>query len=73
MPIRFDEKVLRAKPFYVSPNFLRVMGIEVLSGQKALSLVRRAASCSTRPLRTSSALKILIGRTVTIDALVLSR
>ena len=33
MPIRSDEKVLRAKPFYVSPNFLSVMGIEVLSGQ----------------------------------------
>ena len=32
-PIRSDEKVLRAKPFYVSPNFLSVMGIEVLSGQ----------------------------------------
>ncbi len=33
MPIRSDEKVLSAKPFYVSPNFLSVMGIEVLSGQ----------------------------------------
>ncbi len=33
MPIRSDEKVLRAKPFYVSPNFLSVMGIEVRSGQ----------------------------------------
>ena len=33
MPIRSDEKVLRAKPFYVSPNFLSIMGIEVLSGQ----------------------------------------
>ena len=33
MPIRSDEKVLHAKPFYVSPNFLSVMGIEVLSGQ----------------------------------------
>ena len=33
MPIRSDEKVLRTKPFYVSPNFLSVMGIEVLSGQ----------------------------------------
>ena len=33
MPIRSDEKVLRAKSFYVSPNFLSVMGIEVLSGQ----------------------------------------
>ena len=33
MPIRSGEKVLRAKPFYVSPNFLSVMGIEVLSGQ----------------------------------------
>ena len=33
MPIRSDEKVLRAKPFYVSPNFLSVMGIEVLFGQ----------------------------------------
>ena len=33
MPIRSDEKVLRAKPFYVSPNFLSVMGIELLSGQ----------------------------------------
>ena len=33
MPIRSDEKVLRAKPFYVSPNFLSVMGIEILFGQ----------------------------------------
>ena len=33
MPIRSDEKVLRTKPFYVRPNFLSVMGIEVLSGQ----------------------------------------
>ena len=33
IPIRSDEKVFRAKPFYVSPNFLSVMGIEVLSGQ----------------------------------------
>ncbi|MXX40455.1 MAG: FtsX-like permease family protein [Gemmatimonadetes bacterium] len=33
MPIRSDENVLRTKPFYVSPNFLSVMGIEVLSGQ----------------------------------------
>ena len=33
MPIRSDEKVLHAKPFYVSPNFLSVMGIEVLFGQ----------------------------------------
>ena len=33
MPIRSDENVLRAKPFYVRPNFLSVMGIEVLSGQ----------------------------------------
>ena len=33
MPIRSDEEVLHAKPFYVSPNFLSVMGIEVLSGQ----------------------------------------
>ena len=33
MTIRSNEKVLRAKPFYVSPNFLSVMGIEVLSGQ----------------------------------------
>ena len=33
MPIQSDEKVLYAKPFYVSPNFLSVMGIEVLSGQ----------------------------------------
>ena len=33
MPIRSDENELHAKPFYVSPNFLSVMGIEVLSGQ----------------------------------------
>ena len=33
IPIQSGEKVLRAKPFYVSPNFLSVMGIEVLSGQ----------------------------------------
>ncbi|MCY3789051.1 MAG: ABC transporter permease [Gemmatimonadetes bacterium] len=33
MTIRSDEKVLHAKPFYVSPNFLSVMGIEVLFGQ----------------------------------------
>ena len=33
IPIRSNEKVLRAKPFCVSPNFLSVMGIEVLSGQ----------------------------------------
>lgn len=33
IPIQAGEKVLRAKPFYVSPNFLSVMGIEVLSGQ----------------------------------------
>ncbi len=33
MTIRSDENELRAKPFYVSPNFLSVMGIEVLSGQ----------------------------------------
>ena len=33
IPIQFGDKVLRAKPFYVSPNFLSVMGIEVLSGQ----------------------------------------
>ena len=32
-PLQSGEKVLRAKPFYVSPNFLSVMGIEVLSGQ----------------------------------------
>ena len=31
--LQSGEKVLRAKPFYVSPNFLSVMGIEVLSGQ----------------------------------------
>ena len=33
IPIQFGDKVLRAKPFYVRPNFLSVMGIEVLSGQ----------------------------------------
>ena len=33
IPIQAGEKVLRAKSFYVSPNFLSVMGIEVLSGQ----------------------------------------
>ena len=33
MPIQSDEKVLYAKPFSVSPNFLSIMGIEVLSGQ----------------------------------------
>ena len=33
IPIQSGEKVLRAKPFYVSPNFLSVMGIEVRSGQ----------------------------------------
>ena len=32
-PIQSDENELHAKPFYVSPNFLSVMGIEVLSGQ----------------------------------------
>ena len=32
-PIQSDENELRAKPFYVSPNFPSVMGIEVLSGQ----------------------------------------
>ena len=32
-PLQSGEKVLRAKPFYVSPNFLSVMGIELLSGQ----------------------------------------
>ncbi len=32
-PLQSGEKVLRAKPFYVSPNFLGVMGIELLSGQ----------------------------------------
>ena len=33
IPIQSGENVLRAKPFYVSPNFLSIMGIEVLSGQ----------------------------------------
>ncbi len=33
IPIQADEKVLRAKSFYVSPNFLSIMGIEVLSEQ----------------------------------------
>ncbi|MCY3668692.1 MAG: ABC transporter permease [Gemmatimonadetes bacterium] len=33
IPIQAGEKVLRAKSFYVSPNFLSIMGIEVLSGQ----------------------------------------
>ncbi len=33
IPIQAGEKVLRAKSFYVSPNFLSVMGVEVLSGQ----------------------------------------
>ena len=33
IPIQSGEKVLRAKPFYVSPDFPSVMGIEVLSGQ----------------------------------------
>ena len=33
MPIRSDENVLHTKPFYVSPNFLSVMGIEILFGQ----------------------------------------
>ena len=32
-PLRSGENVLHAKPFCVSPNFLSVMGIEVLSGQ----------------------------------------
>ena len=32
-PLQSGEKVLHAKPFYVSPNFLSVMGIELLSGQ----------------------------------------
>ena len=32
-PLQSGEKVLRAKPFSVSPNFLGVMGIELLSGQ----------------------------------------
>ena len=32
-PLQSGEKVLHTKPFYVSPNFLSVMGIEVLSGQ----------------------------------------
>ena len=31
--IQSDENELHAKPFYVSPNFLSVMGIEVLFGQ----------------------------------------
>ena len=31
--IQSDGNELHAKPFYVSPNFLSVMGIEVLSGQ----------------------------------------
>ena len=33
IPLQSGEKALRAKPFYVSPNFLSVMGIAVLSGQ----------------------------------------
>ena len=32
-PLQSGERVLHTKPFYVSPNFLSVMGIEVLSGQ----------------------------------------
>ncbi len=31
--LQSGEKALRAKPFYVSPDFLSVMGIEILSGQ----------------------------------------
>ncbi|MDE2807367.1 MAG: ABC transporter permease, partial [Gemmatimonadota bacterium] len=33
IPIQSGEDVLHAKPFHVSPNFLSVMGIEVLFGQ----------------------------------------
>ena len=33
IPIQAGEDVLHAKPFHVSPNFLSVMGIEVLFGQ----------------------------------------
>ncbi len=70
--LQLGENTLRAKAFHVSPDFLRVMGIEVLSGQ--------GFGPSDKPglprgiLLNETAARLLgpedpIGRTVTIDHL----
>ena len=64
--LQFGENSLRAKCFHISPDFLRVMGIEVLSGQKDESGSPRGIFLNETAVRLLG-LEDPIGRTVTID------
>ena len=64
--LQFGENSLRAKFFHISPDFLRVMGIEVLSGQNDESGSPRGIFLNETAVRLLG-LEDPIGRTVTID------
>ncbi len=64
--LQFGENSLRAKFFHISPDFLRVMGIEVLSGQNDESGLPRGILLNETAVRLLG-LEDPIGRTVTID------
>ena len=66
IPIQFGDNVLRAKPFYVSPNFLSVMGIEVLSGQGFDPNLPHGVLLNETAARFFG-LEDLIGRTLTLS------
>ena len=64
--LQFGETSLSAKFFHISPAFLRVMGIEVLSGQNDESGLPRGILLNETAARLLG-LEDPIGRTVTID------
>ena len=64
--LQSGETSLRAKFFHISPAFLRVMGIEVLSGQNDESGLPRGIFLNETAARLLG-LEDPIGRTVTID------
>ena len=64
-PLQSGERVLHTKPFYVSPNFLSVMGIEVLSGQGFDPNLPHGVLLNETAARFFG-LEDLIGRTLTL-------
>ena len=64
--LQFGENSLRAEFFHISPDFLRVMGIEVLSGQNDESGSPSGIFLNETAVRQLG-LEDPIGRTVTID------
>ena len=64
--LQFGENSLRAKFFRISPDFLRVMGIEVLSGQNDESGSPSGIFLNETAVRQLG-LEDPVGRTVTID------